>query len=155
MALEAKVLTVSDSVDAGDRVDATGPAVVSALEAYGFMVIDRRVCPDGVAPVTTALVALSASFYGLVLTAGGTGFAPTDLTPEATRSVLDRQAPGLAEAARASSPLGRLTRGVAGTVGTCLIVNLPGSVAGAVESLDAIARVLPHALELLGGSRPH
>ena len=95
------------------------------------------------------------SFHGLVVTAGGTGFAPTDLTPEATLSVLEREAPGLAEAARAVSPLGRLTRGVAGTVGDCLVVNLPGSVAGAVECLDAVIDVLPHALDLLGGGRPH
>lgn len=155
MQLEAKVLTVSDSVDAGSRADTTGPAVASALEAHGFTVVDRSVAPDGVAPVAAALAAQSALFHGLVVTAGGTGFAPTDLTPEATRMIVERDAPGLAEAARATSPLGRLTRGVAGTVGECLIVNLPGSAAGAVESLDAIADVLPHALDLLGGGRPH
>ena len=155
MALEAKVLTVSDSVDAGRREDATGPAVAAALEAHGFTVVDRRVASDGVAPVAAALGQLVASFHGLVVTAGGTGFAPSDLTPEATRSVLEREAPGLAEAARTTSPLGRLTRGVAGTVGECLIVNLPGSATGAVESLDGVVDVLPHALDLLGGGRPH
>lgn len=155
MALEAKVLTVSDSVAAGGRADTTGPAVAAALEAHGFMVVGRQVVPDGIAPVVTALEQLVASFHGLVVTAGGTGFAPTDLTPEATRTVLEREAPGLAEATRAASPLGRLTRGVAGTVGGCLIVNLPGSVAGAVESLNAVVEVLPHAIDLLGGGRPH
>jgi len=155
MSLEAKVLTVSDSVGSGTRTDATGPAVAAALEAHGFLVVDRQVARDGLVPVSAALRRLVGSFHGLVVTAGGTGFAPTDLTPEATLSVLEREAPGLAEAARAVSPLGRLTRGVAGTVGDCLVVNLPGSVAGAVECLDAVIDVLPHALDLLGGGRPH
>ncbi len=90
-----------------------------------------------------------------MVTTGGTGFSPMDLTPEATRTVVDREAPGLAEAIRAHSPLGRLSRGVAGTRGSCLIVNLPGSTTGAVESMEAVIDVLPHALDLLGGGHPH
>lgn len=155
MSYTAKVLTVSDSAHAGTRDDLTGPAVVATLEAHGFVVVDHRVSPDGIGPVSAALADLTESFHGLVVTAGGTGFAPTDLTPEATRSVLDREAPGLAEAARASNPLGRLSRGVAGTTGTSLVLNLPGSVNGAVESLGAVVDILPHALDLLGGGRPH
>lgn len=102
-----------------------------------------------------ALGELSAQFAGLVVTTGGTGFSPTDLTPEATRSVVEREAPGLAEAMRSASPLGRLSRGVAGSVGQCLVINVPGSPKGAVESLDAVVDVLAHALELLAGGKPH
>jgi molybdenum cofactor synthesis domain-containing protein len=155
MAQEAKVLTVSDSVHEGARDDRSGPALIAALERHGFLVIDHRVAADGLEPVVAALRHLSTGFHGLVATTGGTGFSPTDLTPEATLRVVERQAPGLAESMRASSPLGRLSRGAAGTVGSCLIVNLPGSTAGAVESIEAIIDVVPHALELLGGGRPH
>jgi molybdopterin adenylyltransferase len=107
------------------------------------------------APISAALVELSAGFAGRVVTTGGTGFSPTDLTPEATRAVIERQAPGLAEAMRSVSPLGRLSRGVAGSVGRCLVLNVPGSPRGAVESIDAVVDVLGHALELLAGGRPH
>jgi molybdopterin biosynthesis enzyme MoaB len=98
---------------------------------------------------------MSMAFAGLVITTGGTGFSPTDLTPEATRIVTERTAPGLAEAMRAVSPLGRLSRGAAGTIGQCLVLNVPGSPKGALESLEAVVDVLPHALELLAGGRPH
>jgi molybdenum cofactor synthesis domain-containing protein len=125
------------------------------LTQHGFSVVERRTVADGVTPVATALIELSASFAGLIVTTGGTGFSPTDLTPEATRTVIDREAPGLAEAMRAVSPLGRLSRGVAGTMGRCLVLNVPGSPRGAVESLAAVVDVLPHALELLAGGRPH
>ncbi|HVA10307.1 MAG TPA: molybdopterin-binding protein, partial [Acidimicrobiales bacterium] len=97
----------------------------------------------------------SSSFAGLVVTTGGTGFAPNDLTPEATRSVIEREAPGMAEAMRAISPLGRLSRGVAGTIGRCLVLNVPGSPKGAVESLVAVVDVCAHALDLLAGGTPH
>ncbi len=107
------------------------------------------------APVSAALVELSTGFAGLVVTTGGTGFSPTDVTPEATRAVVEREAPGLAEAMRSVNPLGRLSRGVAGSVGSCLILNVPGSPSGAVESLEAVADVLGHTLELLAGGRPH
>jgi molybdopterin adenylyltransferase len=152
---DAKVLTVSDGVATGVREDRSGAALVARLAAAGFSVVDRRVAPDGVEAVAAALSELTAGFAGLVLTTGGTGFGPRDLTPEGTRRVLEREAPGLAEATRLVNPLGRLSRGVAGTVGGALVVNLPGSTAGAVEGLEAILDVLPHALALLRGERPH
>ena len=155
MALVAKVLTVSDSAYAGVRADHSGPSLRSYLMDHGFDVPVLEVVPDGVEPVADALQRLACGFWGLLVTSGGTGFAPTDLTPEATRSVVERQAPGLAEVMRAASPLGPLSRGVAGTLGTCLIVNLPGSTTGALESIGSIVNVVPHALELLGGGRPH
>ena len=155
MSLEAKVLTVSESVHAGVREDRSGTALAGTLVRHGFRVVERRTVPDGVEPVSEALLEMTAEFHGLVMTTGGTGFSPTDLTPEATRAVLEREAPGLAEAVRATNPLGRLSRGVAGTVGACLIVNVPGSTSGAVESAEAILDVVPHALELMIGGHPH
>jgi molybdenum cofactor synthesis domain-containing protein len=155
MVWSAKVLTVSDSVSRGTREDASGEALDAVLSRSGFQVVERRTVPDGVAPVSAALAELATSFTGLVVTTGGTGFAPTDLTPEATRAVMEREAPGLAEAMRAVSPLGRLSRGVAGTLGRSLLLNVPGSPRGAVESLEAVVDVLPHALELLAGGHPH
>jgi molybdopterin adenylyltransferase len=153
--LEAKVLTVSESVSRGTRQDLSGDELANSLASYGYRVVERRVVPDGVEPVVAALSELSSSFAGLVITTGGTGFSPTDLTPEATRSVIEREAPGLAEAMRGASPLGRLSRGVAGTTGQCLVLNVPGSPKGAIESLEAVLDVLPHALELLVGGAPH
>lgn len=151
----AKVLTISSTAADGTRADRSGPAVAEALERLGFSVALRRVVPDGIEPVATAVAEMAERFTGLVATTGGTGFSPTDLTPEATLSVLEREARGIPELMRAASPLGPLSRGVAGTIGACLVVNLPGSPVGAVESLDAIAGLLEHALELLGGGRPH
>jgi molybdopterin adenylyltransferase len=153
--LPAKVLTISDGVVAGTREDAAGPALVAQLTEAGYAVVDQRVVPDGVAAVSEAIVELAAGFAGLLLTTGGTGFSPRDLTPEATRRVLEREAPGLVELARAASPLGALSRGMAGTRGACLVVNLPGSPRGALESFAALAALLPHALELLSGGHPH
>ncbi len=155
MQLEAKVLTVSTGVAAGRREDESGPALVACLETAGFSVTERRVVADGVAAIATAIKEMARGFGGLIVTTGGTGFAPTDTTPEATASVLERAAPGLAEAMRHANPLGRLSRGVAGTVGQSLVLNTPGSPAGAVENLRAVLDVLPHALELLAGERPH
>jgi molybdenum cofactor synthesis domain-containing protein len=152
---EAKVMTVSDSVASGGREDRTGPRVVAFLEDHGFVVVATEVVPDGLDSVADALRSTTTGFHGLVVTAGGTGFAPSDLTPEGTGTVLERSAPGLAEAMRAVNPLGRLSRGVAGTTGSCLVVNVPGSPTGAVECLGAVIDALPHALELLGGGRPH
>jgi molybdenum cofactor synthesis domain-containing protein len=147
--LRAKVLTVSDGVIAGTREDRSGAALVERLTAAGYEVVDRRAVADGTDSVADALKALAGGFAGLVVTTGGTGFAPRDLTPEGTGAVLDREAPGLAEAMRLVSPKGRLSRGRAGTIGRCIVLNTPGSQAGAVECLGAVLDVLPHALALL------
>lgn len=147
------MLTVSDGVVAGTREDRSGAALVEVLEAAGFTVVDRRVVADGADSVATALTELADEFAGLVVTTGGTGFGPRDLTPEGTLAVLDRQAPGLAEAMRLVNPLGRLSRGVAGTLGQALVLNTPGSTAGAVECLNVVLDVVPHALALLAGER--
>ena len=149
MELHAKVLTVSDGVVAGTRQDRSGDALVEALEGAGFVVVDRRVVADGTEHVAHALRQMTRSFTGLVVTTGGTGFGPRDLTPEGTADVLERHAPGLAEAMRTVNPLGRLSRGLAGTVGRALVLNTPGSPTGAVECLGAVIDVLPHALALL------
>jgi molybdenum cofactor synthesis domain-containing protein len=153
--VKAKVLTVSDGVVDGTREDRSGAALVDALAAAGFDVVARAVVADGVESVAGALRSLTDGFDGVVVTTGGTGFGPRDLTPEGTRAVIDREAPGLAEAMRLVSPLGRLSRGIAGTVGTALVLNVPGSPKGAVECIEAVLDVVPHALELLRGERPH
>ena len=159
MPLQAKVLTVSDGVMAGTRDDVSGRALVERLGDEGYDVVEHRVVADGVESVRDALTDLTAGFSGLVLTTGGTGFGPRDLTPEGTRAVIERDAPGLAEAMRHVSlgvnPHGMLSRGVCGAVGTALICNLPGSSKGAIECLEAVLPALPHALELLAGGRPH
>lgn len=150
--LRAKVLTVSDGVVAGTRQDRSGPALAAALSAAGWTVADRWAVADGVEAVAGALTHLAEGFRGLIVTTGGTGFSPRDLTPEGTRRVIEREAPGLAEAGRAADPAkGRLSRGVAGTLGECIVINTPGSERGAVESLGAVLDVLPHALALLCG----
>jgi molybdopterin adenylyltransferase len=155
MALLAKVITVSDGVAEGTREDRSGAALVEHLTAAGYDVVAHTVSADGVDPVARAIEAACADFAGLVVTTGGTGFGPRDLTPEGTRAVLEREAPGLAEAMRLVSPLGRLSRAAAGTIGTSLVLNTPGSTKGCIECLDAVLDVLPHALELLAGGRPH
>jgi molybdenum cofactor synthesis domain-containing protein len=149
---QAKVLTVSDGVIAGLREDRSGVALVELLTGHGFSVIEHRVVSDGIEEVSNALSYMGYGFNGLVVTTGGTGFGVRDLTPEATKRILDRSAPGLAEAMRAVNPLGRLSRGIAGIRGSALIVNTPGSTAGSVEMLEAIIDVIPHALDLLGGA---
>lgn len=155
MAHEAKILTVSDGVAEGTREDRSGAALAERLAEAGYLVAERRVVADGTGPVGEALSSLADGFHGLLLTTGGTGFGPRDLTPEGTRRVLEREAPGFAEAMRRASPLGPLSRGLAGTIGACLVLNLPGSPRGAIESFDAVVELLPHALDLLGGGRPH
>jgi molybdopterin adenylyltransferase len=147
--LRAKVVTVSDGVVAGTREDRSGAALVDALAAANFEVVSRTVIPDGVAAVAGELARVCIGFTGLVVTTGGTGFAPRDLTPEGTSEILTRSAPGLAEAMRQVSPLGRLSRGVAGIRGQAIVLNTPGSPAGAVECLGAVIDVIPHALALL------
>jgi molybdenum cofactor synthesis domain-containing protein len=149
--LQAKVLTVSDGVASGARDDAGGRGVVERLRTEGYDVVDHVVVADGREVVGEALVELAEGFAGLVVTTGGTGFGPRDLTPEGTEVILDRPAPGLAEAMRLASPLGRLSRATAGTRGRVLIVNTPGSPRGAVECLEAILDVVPHVLRLLSG----
>ncbi len=152
---QAKILTASDGVAEGVREDRSGDALETRLGAAGFDVVDRLVVADGIETVARSLRAMADGFAGLVVTTGGTGFGPRDLTPEGTRAVLEREAPGLAEAMRLVNPLGRLSRQVAGTIGQALVLNLPGSTSGSIECLDAVLDVLPHALELLRGERPH
>jgi molybdopterin adenylyltransferase len=151
----AKILTVSDSVANDEAEDLSGSALASRLERAGFTVVERRVVEDGVEPVSAAIKGLTEDFSGLVVTTGGTGFAPRDQTPEATLAVLDRVAPGLAEAMRAADPAGRLSRAVAGTRRRALVLNTPGSPAGAVQFLEAVIDVLPHALDVLAGDPGH
>jgi molybdopterin adenylyltransferase len=158
--LRAKVLTVSDGVAGGSREDKSGVALVARLRDAGYEVVDHRVSSDGRDAVAGALRELTAGFAGLVVTTGGTGFGPRDLTPEGTRAAIEREAPGLAEAMRRASDgndrsFGMLSRGVCGTVGEALVCNLPGSSSGAVECLEAVLPALPHALELLAGEHPH
>lgn len=150
--LAAKVLTVSDGVVHGAREDRSGAALVELLTKHGFDVVDTRVTADGTEAVSEALIELCEDFAGLVVSTGGTGFTDRDLTPEATRLVIEREAPGLAEAMRLVNPLGRLSRGIAGTRGHALVLNTPGSPKGCVECLGAVIDVLPHALKLMTGS---
>ena len=147
--LQAKVLTVSDGVIAGTRTDASGAALAELLTANGFAVVEQTVVADGTDNVAAALRSLTDGFAGLVVSTGGTGFAPRDQSPEGTRLVIEREAPGLAEAMRLVNPLGRLSRGIVGIRGQAIIVNTPGSPKGCVEQLSAILDVLPHALRLL------
>ncbi|MFM2079110.1 MAG: hypothetical protein RJA49_3000 [Actinomycetota bacterium] len=147
--LRAKVLTVSDGVVAGTREDTSGAALVALLAEHGFDVVGHTVVADGAENVATALAGLTDGFAGLVVSTGGTGFAPRDQTPEGTRVVVEREAPGLAEAMRLVNPLGRLSRGIVGVRGQAVICNTPGSPKGCVEQLTAILDVLPHALRLL------
>jgi molybdenum cofactor synthesis domain-containing protein len=154
--LYAKVLIVSDSVDNGEREDLAGPLLTARLEEAGFVIAEYRIVPDGEESVAASLREMSSGFNGLLVTSGGTGFSPRDLTPEGTTRVLEREAPGLSEAMRLVNPLGRLSRGRAGTVGQCLILNCPGSPRGALECLGAVLDVVAHAVELLsGGAAPH
>jgi molybdenum cofactor synthesis domain-containing protein len=155
MSFQAKVLTVSTSVAAGRAKDRGGEVVTAALLEADLEVVERKVVADGVDRVENALRELAAGFHGLIVTTGGTGFSPSDTTPEATARVIDRPAPGLAEAMRLTSPLGRLSRATAGTIGAALILNTPGSPNGAAEYLAAVLDVIPHVLSLLGGENPH
>ncbi|MGH8928105.1 MAG: MogA/MoaB family molybdenum cofactor biosynthesis protein [Acidimicrobiia bacterium] len=154
----ASILTVSDGVTAGSRKDESGAALAELLEAQGYRVVSRRVVPDDVAEIARALEEMSVE-SSLVVTTGGTGFGPRDVTPEATRSIIEREATGLVtlmltEGIKAT-PMASLSRAVAGTRGRCLIINLPGSPRGATENLTALLPVLPHALTLLGGNTEH
>jgi molybdenum cofactor synthesis domain-containing protein len=153
----ALVITASDGAAAGVREDASGAQVAARLEALGYAV-ERQVVPDDQATIEAALAAGTAR-HPLVVTTGGTGLTPRDVTPQATQAVIDYEVPGLAEAmraiGRASTPFADLSRGVVGVRGRSLIVNVPGSPKGALESIDAIAGVLDHALETLAGPYDH
>jgi len=152
--VKAVVITVSDRVSAGEAEDRSGPSAAAMLGRLGFTT-DVRVVPDGVDSVEMALRSAAEDGAALVVTTGGTGMAARDLTPEATRRVIDREAPGLAEAMRAATfgvnPHGMLSRGVTGIAGSTLIINLPGSVAGVEESLEVVGPALRHAVDLLRG----
>lgn len=152
--MRAAVVTVSDRVSAGEAEDRSGPAAVTRLERFGIKGASLVVVPDGVESVRAILEKLIPE-NDLIVTTGGTGFAPRDVTPEATKSIIDREAPGLAEAMRAFTfgkfPHGMLSRGIAGIAGSTLIVNLPGSVKAVEESIDVIGPALVHGIELLIG----
>ena len=155
--LRCAVVTVSDRSARGERADATGPALVDAIRAAGGEVLSTSVIPDDAPAIEAEIVRLAdRERVPLVLTAGGTGFAPRDVTPEATRRVIEKEAPGLAEHARAAgaakTPFAILSRGIAGIRGRTLVVNLPGSPRGALDTFEALHPVLPHALAVLAGN---
>ncbi len=154
MAYRAAILTVSDRAARGQREDRAGPAVQQRLEENGWEVVRLKVVPDDFDEIyTTLLTWADLELAHVVFTVGGTGFGPRDITPEVTRKVIQREAPGLAEAMRqaslAKTPYAMLSRSVAGIRGRVLILNLPGSPKAAVENLDVVLPVLPHAVQLL------
>lgn len=153
----AVVITVSDGVSAGLREDGSGDALQGMLVDRGFEV-SRDLVPDESDEIMSAVLAACSS-ASLVVTTGGTGFGLRDVTPEATASILEREAPGLVHAMVArgleSTPMAALTRARAGTIGRSLVVNLPGSPKGAIENLEAIIDLIPHALQLLSGDNRH
>ncbi|HYC57997.1 MAG TPA: MogA/MoaB family molybdenum cofactor biosynthesis protein [Thermoanaerobaculia bacterium] len=157
--IRARVVTCSDAAAAGEREDRSGPAVRSLLESKGYVVDAVVVVADTIEFIATAIVDGTESGNQLVVTTGGTGVSPRDVTPEATMRVCDRLVPGFGELMRATSlqktPMAALSRAQAATRGTALVVNLPGSVSGAVENLTAVLHLIPHAVELLAGRTEH
>ena len=156
---EAAVVTVSDGVAGGTRADESGDAAEEMLAASGFRVTARHVVPDERAGIESLLTRLAAGSVSVVVTTGGTGFGPRDVTPEATRAVIERDAPGLAELMRRAgldkTPMAALSRAVAGARARTLIVNLPGAPTGVRESLEAVLPLFPHIAELLAGRTHH
>jgi len=154
----AAVLTVSDSCARGERNDASGPAVARTLQEFHFAVIETRVVADDHGAIQKAIVDLARKAR-LVVTTGGTGISARDVTPEATRSVCGRMLDGVSERMRREgekkTPFSSLSRGVCGVCGTTLVLNLPGSPTGAVESLHAVIDILPHAIQILAGKTEH
>jgi molybdopterin adenylyltransferase len=154
----AAVVTVSDSCASGEREDVSGPAVAQLLAQLHFSVTLREVVPDDSVLIQNLLLRLARE-VPFVVTTGGTGIAPRDVTPEATAAVCDRLLNGVAERMRSEgskkTPYAALSRGVCGVRGQTLILNLPGSPAGAADSLAAVADLIPHAIELLGGKTEH
>ncbi len=156
MKIRFGILTLSDRSSRGERQDSSGPALAALIEAEQWSVVKHEILPDHEPAIREILVSWADSRdMDVILTTGGTGFSPRDVTPEATRAVIDREAPGLAEAMRAASlkvtPHAMLSRIVTGIRRQTLIVNLPGSPKGAVENLQVIVPVLPHAVQLLRG----
>ncbi|MGZ9234192.1 MAG: MogA/MoaB family molybdenum cofactor biosynthesis protein [Anaerolineales bacterium] len=154
MTIRFGILTLSDRSSRGERTDSSGPALASLLQAQGWSVIKQSLLPDDESAIRAILISWTdSSELDVVLTTGGTGFSPRDVTPEATRAIIEREAPGLAEAMRAASltvtPHAMLSRIVTGIRKKTLIINLPGSPKGAVENLQVIIPVLPHAVQLL------
>lgn len=154
----AAVVTVSDRVSQGSRTDVSGEEAAAILTSHGFEVSERALVPDDADRIATHLEDV-AQRVSLVVTTGGTGLGPRDVTPEATRAVIDREVPGLAEVMRTAglqkTPMAALSRGIVGTRGRTLIVNLPGSSAAVGEGLDALLPVLNHALDVLAGETEH
>ncbi len=154
----ASVLTISDSSSIGQRKDISGPAIVRELEAAGFKVLHSSVLPDEKDSISARLLECS-EVTRLVITTGGTGIAPRDVTPEATLAVIERRIVGIEEKMRIDgvkkTPFAALSRGICGVRGKALLLNLPGSPSAAVESLQAVIGILPHALELLDGKTEH
>jgi len=158
--IRVAVITISDSVVAGTRVDRSGSTLRERVESLGWTVEAQQAVPDERAQIAALIAQLADSGrVSVILTTGGTGVALRDVTPEATRDVIEREVPGLAELMRAegfkATPFAMLSRAVAGTRGRCLIVNLPGSPKGAAESFDAIAKLAPHIVDLLEGRTQH
>jgi molybdopterin adenylyltransferase len=159
-AIRAAILTISDGVHHGTRVDKSGPALAERLRATGFTVSDPEVCPDEREQIAAWLRNVAHKrLADVIFTTGGTGVAPRDVTPEAVRDVIYREIPGFGEvmrqSGRAFTPLASLTRGLAGVAGSTLIVTLPGSPKGALESLGAILELVPHVHDLLNGRTAH
>jgi molybdenum cofactor synthesis domain-containing protein len=149
----ARVITCSDAASRGEREDRSGPAVRTLVEEAGFDVDAVVIVADDVEAIASAIENAAADGARLIVTTGGTGIAPRDVTPEATMKVCERALPGFGELMRATSKMGALSRAQAATRGPALIVNLPGSVNGATDCFRAIAHLVPHALELLSGAR--